>query len=132
MEVKEEMKCEQVIFSLENKMSKDVLIRAIDGEIRNLAETMNKCNTNDDFQKDVYGMANRQLKALQNTKKQIIGGEDQEVIFTTRKKVVVIIDLEDTAPEHENWLSDLIALEHTIVDRLEEPESVTVHSITIN
>lgn len=48
-----------------------------------------------------------------------------------RKKLYVIIDLEDTSSEKENWLADTIALGHTIQDRLDEVENVKVHDIEV-
>lgn len=48
-----------------------------------------------------------------------------------RKKLYAIIDLEDTSAEKESWLADTIALGHTIQDRLDEVENVTVHDIAV-
>mgnify|MGYP001442263975 CR=1 FL=1 len=48
-----------------------------------------------------------------------------------RKRLVVLIDLEDTTPDLKDWFSDTIALEHTIHERLEEADGVTVHDIKV-
>jgi hypothetical protein len=45
-----------------------------------------------------------------------------------RRKVIITVDLEDTDDKY-NWLTDTIALEHVIEERLEK--GATVHSISV-
>ncbi|MEK5586645.1 hypothetical protein MKZ21_30770 [Paenibacillus sp. FSL P2-0536] len=47
-----------------------------------------------------------------------------------RNKIKVLIDLEDIAPECDNWLVDTVALQNCIQDRL-EVTGVTVHDIDL-
>jgi hypothetical protein len=54
-----------------NQLQNDVLLRIVDGEIKNLVQTMQKCDPSDFMQYQIWCRAQEQAEELREVRKQL-------------------------------------------------------------